>query len=265
MKSKLENIHIKNEKGVMTVSSREVAENFGKRHDKLLSEIERMYEKQTDKWCAQNGGTPMFFKTTYIHEQNKQEYPMYLMNRDGFSLLVMGFTGVQALQWKIKYIEAFNKMEQYIKSKQKSLPSNYKEALKQLLVEVEEKEKLQLENSQQLQIIGELKPKADYMDKILQNKGLVTITAIAKDYGMSGQAMNDKLHELGIQYKQSGQWFLYEKYHDKGYTHSETIDLKHKDGNQFVKMNTKWTQKGRLFLYELLKKNNLLPMIERNV
>lgn len=122
---------------------------------------------------------------------------------------------------------------------------------------------LQLENSQQKQIIGELKPKADYLDNILQNKGLVTITAIAKDYGMSGEKMNEKLHELGIQYNQSKQWFLYSKYHNQGYTHSETIDLTHKDGTKFVKMNTKWTQKGRLFLYELLKKNGIVPIIEK--
>lgn len=122
---------------------------------------------------------------------------------------------------------------------------------------------LQLENSQQKQIIGELKPKADYLDTILQNKGLVTITAIAKDYGMSGEKMNEKLHELGVQYNQSKQWFLYSKYHSQGYTHSETIDLTHKDGTKFVKMNTKWTQKGRLFLYELLKSNGIVPTIER--
>ncbi len=124
---------------------------------------------------------------------------------------------------------------------------------------------LQLENSQQKQIIGELKPKADYLDTILQNKGLVTITAIAKDYGMSGEKLNEKLHELGVQYNQSKQWFLYSKYHNQGYTHSETIDLTHKDGTKFVKMNTKWTQKGRLFLYELLKKNGIVPTIEREV
>ena len=124
-------------------------------------------------------------------------------------------------------------------------------------------EKLETENKQQFQLIGELKPKADYTDRILQNKGLVTITAIAKDYGMSGEKMNEKLHELGIQYKQSGQWFLYEKYHDNGYTHSETIDLSHRDGTKFVKMNTKWTQKGRLFLYNKLKEHGLLPKIEQ--
>lgn len=66
------------------------------------------------------------------------------------------------------------------------------------------------------QIIGELKPRADYTDKILQNKGLVTITQIAKDYGMTGQEMNQKLHELGIQYKQSGQWLLYKDYQKLG-------------------------------------------------
>lgn len=124
---------------------------------------------------------------------------------------------------------------------------------------------LQLENSQQKQIIGELKPKADYLDTILQNKGLVTITAIAKDYGMSGEKMNEKLHELGVQYNQSKQWFLYSKYHSQGYTHSETIDLTRKDGTKFLRMNTKWTQKGRLFLYDLLKQNGIVPTIEREV
>lgn len=115
----------------------------------------------------------------------------------------------------------------------------------------------------QKQIIGELKPKADYMDRILKNKGLVTITQIAKDYGMSGQAMNKLLHDLGVQYKQSGQWLLYREHHGKGYTHSETVEIIRSDGREDVKMNTKWTQKGRLFLYELLKENGVLPVIEK--
>lgn len=113
------------------------------------------------------------------------------------------------------------------------------------------------------QVIKELKPKADYTDSILKNKGLVTITQIAKDYGMSGTAMNDTLHDLGIQYKQSGQWLLYTKYQDKGYTHSETINIIRKDGRPDITMNTKWTQKGRLFIYALLKKHDILPLIEQ--
>ncbi len=122
---------------------------------------------------------------------------------------------------------------------------------------------LQLENTQQKQLIGELKPKADYLDQILQSKALVTITAIAKDYGMSAKAFNKKLHELKVQFKQGHQWFLYSDYHNCGYTHSETVEYTHSDGTKDVTMNTKWTQKGRLFLYELLKENGLIPIIER--
>lgn len=101
----------------VVVSSRQVAEYFGKEHRNILRDIEDI--------IIQGGmlnfeHTQMFYKTTYINEQNKQQYPMYLMNKDGFSLLVMGFTGKEALKWKIKYIEAFNDMEQYLKQLQVS-------------------------------------------------------------------------------------------------------------------------------------------------
>lgn len=129
--------------------------------------------------------------------------------------------------------------------------------------EQEEKQALKLTNKKQEQIIGELRPKANYVDTILQNKGLVTITQIAKDYGMTGQAMNDLLHELGIQYKQSEQWLLYAGYQGNGYTHSRTIDITRKDGTPDTKMYTKWTQKGRLFIYDLLRDNGILPTIEQ--
>lgn len=115
------------------------------------------------------------------------------------------------------------------------------------------------------QQVNELKPKADYTDSILKNKGLVTIGQIAKDYGKSAQAMNKILHDLKVQYKQGDQWLLYAKYHDKGYTHSNTVDITKKDGSKDVRMNTKWTQKGRLFIYDLLKDDGLLPVIEREV
>ena len=113
------------------------------------------------------------------------------------------------------------------------------------------------------QQVAESRPKADYYDKIMQSKSLVTITQIAKDYGWSAKQMNDKLHELGVQYKIGGQWVLYSKYQDKGYTFSHTVDITKKDGSTDVKMNTKWTQKGRLFIYNLLKENDILPTIER--
>lgn len=132
---------------------------------------------------------------------------------------------------------------------------------------IAERDQLIEEQRQQIsvknQIIGELKPKADYYDEILKNPGLVTITQIAKDYEMSGKKMNDILHDLGIQYKQSGQWLLYDKYSKNGYTHSETVDIVRSDGRRDVKMNTKWKQKGRIFLYNMLKEKGIVPMIEQ--
>ena len=133
----------------------------------------------------------------------------------------------------------------------------------ELKEEKEARKTAELEVAQKSQIINELKPKADYTDRILQSKSLVTITQIAKDYGMSGKKMNSLLHELKVIYKMGSQWLLYSKYQAKGYTHSETVNIEHSDGRSDVVMNTKWTQKGRLFLYELLKKNGTLPIIEQ--
>lgn len=113
------------------------------------------------------------------------------------------------------------------------------------------------------QLIGELKPKADYTDNILQNPGLVNINQIAKDYGMSAVTLNKLLSERKVQYKQGKQWLLYKKYQDKGYTSSETINITRSDGSPDVVMRTKWTQKGRLFIYELLKKDGIRPIIEK--
>ena len=113
------------------------------------------------------------------------------------------------------------------------------------------------------QRLNELQPKADYYDRILNNKGLVTVSTIAKNYGMSAVSFNKLLHELGIQFNQSGTWLLYSKFQDKGYTHIEPFDYEDKNGNPQVKTRMKWTQKGHIFLYETLKKNNYLPMIER--
>lgn len=135
---------------------------------------------------------------------------------------------------------------------------------KQVQALLQTNEKLELENKMKDQQLNELKPKADYYDQILQSKSLVLISQIAKDYGYGAPTMNKKLHELGVQYKQGGQWLLYSKYQNKGYTHSRTINITRSDGRSDVRMQTEWTQKGRLFLYELLKKNGILPIIEQN-
>lgn len=133
-------------------------------------------------------------------------------------------------------------------------------ALQELKSERERSKSLQLIAAVQKQQITELQPKASYYDLILQNKNTVPITQIAKDYGMSGTAFNKQLHALGIQYKLRNTWLLYQDFADCGYTQSRTYAI---DAERSV-MHTYWTQKGRLFLYELLKsKCNLLPLVER--
>lgn len=134
------------------------------------------------------------------------------------------------------------------------------DARKLLEVEVKEEKEGRLIAEQQ---VKELKPKADYTDLILQNKSLVTITQIAKDYGMSGQKMNSLLHDLGVKYKQGETWLLYSKHQAKGWTQSETHMITDKNGHDKAIMRTKWTQKGRLGIYELLKANGVLPLIEK--
>ena len=136
-------------------------------------------------------------------------------------------------------------------------PAGITSVLKELKKERQEKLILKQQNL-------EMKPKASYYDIVLSCKEAVAITVIAKDYGWSARKMNKKLHELGVQYKQGGQWLLYSKYQNKGYTHSRTINITRSDGRSDVRMQTEWTQKGRLFLYELLRKNGILPIIEQN-
>lgn len=110
------------------------------------------------------------------------------------------------------------------------------------------------------QRVNELTPKATYYDLVLQNNTLLSITKIAKDYGWSGMKMNNFLHENKVQYKQGDTWLLYQKYADKGYTQSKTNIV---DGGKKTVMHTYWTQKGRLFIYELMKSKGYLPKIER--
>ena len=125
----------------------------------------------------------------------------------------------------------------------------------------ERAKRLEEENAQSKQIIGELQPKATYYDLILQTKSVLPMSKIAKDYGLSAQKMNRILHELGVQYKMGKTWLLYQQYADQGYTQSKTHAI---DAERSV-LHTYWTQKGRLFLYDLLKKEkNLVPVIERD-
>ncbi|WP_200411953.1 phage antirepressor KilAC domain-containing protein [Virgibacillus salexigens] len=235
--------------GKLVTDSREVAEMVGKSHDQLMRSI-RTYISYLDSAKMQSEN--FFIDSSYKNSQNKI-MPCYLLTKKGCDMVANKMTGSKGVQFTAEYVTRFEQMEQKLQQPF-NLPTTYKEALLQLVEKVDENEKLQLENK-------ELKPKASYYDLVLQNKSLLAISTIAKDYGLSGTALNKILHELGIQYKQGGTWLLYQKYAPKGYAHSRTQDY---DGGTKSKLHTYWTQKGRMFIYQILKeKKGILPIIER--
>ena len=132
----------------------------------------------------------------------------------------------------------------------------------ELKAEQERRRAAELTVSVQSQQIAELQPKASYYDVVLNCKDLLSVSEIAKDYGKSAKWLNAKLHELGVQFRQGGIWLLYQKYAEKGYTSTKTQSFNGNDGTVHSKVHTYWTQKGRLFIYELLKANGILPTIE---
>ena len=142
-------------------------------------------------------------------------------------------------------------------------PQSYPEALRALADEVEKRMALEAENDRKDQIIADYEPKAQYLDVILASPDAVRISSIAADYDTSAQEMNKLLHQIGLQYKVGGQWLLYQQYRGMGYTQSDTRPYEKRDGSIGISVQTLWTQKGRLLIYEKLKKEGILPAMER--
>ncbi|WP_281183093.1 phage regulatory protein/antirepressor Ant [Staphylococcus schleiferi] len=235
------------------VSSRVVANELGRRHDNVKRDLKQI--------LMSSKVSTLIIDSNYKDSRGRNQKE-YLLTKDGFTLYMFNIQGHN--EFKMAYINKFNEMERQIKQPTASYMIDDPVKRAELWIEEQkEKQALQLENNMQKQKIAEYEPKASYLDTILNNKSLVTVGQIAKDYGMSAQALNKLLHDLKVQYKQSGQWLLYSNLHDKGYTHSSTTEIEHKDGSTSVRMNTKWTQKGRLFIYDLLKDNDILPTIEQ--
>lgn len=113
------------------------------------------------------------------------------------------------------------------------------------------------------QRVSEYEPKARYVDEILKCPGCVLISQIAEDYGMSAKALNKLLHEEGVQYNMGGQWLLYKEHQNKGLTRSETVRITRSDGRPDTVIHTKWTQKGRLYINQILEKRGIVARMDR--
>lgn len=233
--------------GQKMVSSKELAENFEKRHDHVMRDIDAV------KKDVPNFGE-MFFETETPDRYGRPQRT-YLMNRDGFSLLAMGFTGSKAMEWKLKYIQAFNVMERKLTAPE----SDDMILSRAVLIANKKVEQLQSTNIQLVQENAKLKPASDYAHAVLMSDEKLTVKQIAQNYGMTSQKFNSILEEMGIQYKVNKQWILYRKYQGKGYVVGVPFDI----GNGKTKERTYWTRKGQAFLYKKLKEAGHEPVNEQ--
>lgn len=203
----------------------------------------------------------ILLKDSGIYTQNSinASNNIYLLSERGYSKLLKIMDDDLAWEKYDELVDNYFNMRQVINSdeelKKNLLMSIYKGGAESV---VATKQLVELEKKPLLDKIEKDKPKVTYHDMVLKSDNLVAITSIAQDYGMSGKAFNQKLKELKVQYKQGKQWILYSDYKDLGWVQSETYCKENKSY-----LHTKWTQKGRLGLYKLLKENDILPIVER--
>ena len=241
----MNDINLTEKNGQILVSSRDVAENFDKRHTHVLDTIKGF---QNDLSTAEFSA--LFIPSTYI-ASNGKENRAYFMNRDGFSLICMGFTGKKALTWKLKYIEAFNSMEEKLKTG--TVLSEEEKYKLQLFskdpneVAMAHKKLVELATTPLIEQIEEQRPKVEYHDDVLNKDGLITTTVIAKDLGLRSAAkLNNIMHLAGIIFKnKSGTWCPYADYEwliKENYADYQS----YRDENS--KPCLKWTEKGRKWI-----------------
>ena len=222
--------------------------------------MEWIDHSDTQKMISSIDEDEKLMRTLFLSGQNRQAW---FLTEDGLYEVLMQSRKPIAKQFKkqVKEIlKTIRKHGMYAVDDLLNNPDMAIAAFQRLKEERQLRLQAQEEVAQKNQIIQELQPKATYYDLILQSESLVAISVIAKDYGMSAKKLNNLLHELKVQFKQGSTWLLYQKYASKGYTQSKT----HTIDAERSKMHTYWTQKGRLFIYDLLKnKKGVLPLIEQ--
>ena len=239
----LQKIQIENNSELgAVVSSRVVANELGKEHGKVIRSLEKI--------LTEPNVASLIVRSEYKNSKGESRKE-YLLTKDGFTLYMFNIQGHN--DFKMAYINKFNEMERQLSQPVASyMIDDPVQRAEKWIEEQKEKERLLEQNSIQQQKIGELKPKADYVDEILKSPGTMTITQIAADYGLSAQKLNKLLHQARLQRRVGKQWVLYTEHMNKGYTKSHTIEIVRSDGRPDTQPQTRWTQKGRLKIHEIM-------------
>lgn len=249
------------------MTSLQIAEVTGKNHAHVMRDIRNLLDQ---------GVNESNFGLVNYKDKKGEMRPMYELTPKGCLILASGYDPVL----REKIVDKLEEYQQAERSNMIALPNftDPAEAAMAWAKEYREKKVLAIENKS-LQIenarlendniqlaaeVQELKKDKNYLDIIMRSKAMMTVSQIAQDYGMSAKAMNKQLADMGIQYMCNGQWILYARYKDCGYVSSRCIDITRADGRPDVVLHTEWTQAGRKFLYEELKKQGIIPMLERN-
>lgn len=244
-------IILSTQNGEPVASSRQIAESFEKRHDHVMRDIEDIIKKGLPK----NGDTPMFFKTEYTNDQNGQTYPMYLMNRDGFALLVMGFNNSEkAFAWKLKYIAAFNEMEKKLAQRpQLSRAELMAQALIAAHDELEHKDRQ----------IAELTPKGIFADAVSASKKSILVGELAKLLCQNGVQIGQNrlfvwMRERGYLIKdpkRSDYNMPTQRAVEQGLFEIKETTVVHSDGHTSINKTPKVTGKGQVYFVNQFMKH----------
>ena len=249
------NLEVKEFKGQRVVTFKDIDEV----HGRIEGTAVRTFNKHKEKFVENEDY--YFVQGNEIRNLGiNSNFGGYLLTESGYLMLVKSFTDDLAWNVQRNLVKSYFKVQQLVK--QQIVPSYMvDDPIKRAEMWIEEqKQKLMLE-----QQVKEYQPKVTYYDLILQSTDTINITQIAKDYGLSGKALNQILNEDNVQYKMNGQWLLYSKHQDKGYTKSFTTEYVKTNGEIGTSLHTKWTQKGRLFIHNLLSKRGIEPLMDREI
>jgi phage antirepressor YoqD-like protein len=249
-----------------TMSSLEIAELTGKPHNDVMKAIRAM-EPSWEK--VSQGKFSLSSRKVQQPNGGLREYPCYTLTKTECLYIATKFNDEARAKLVLRWEELERKNTTITALPDFTNPAEaaraWAEQFEQRQIESKRADEAESQVLALTQEIETMQPKVSYYDKILANKSTVVITQIAQDYGMSAIKFNQTLYDLHIQHKVNDQWILYAEHLGQGYVQSKPVTITHTGGYQSVKYNTEWTQKGRIFLYEILKKNNILPLIEKSI